>query len=345
MKLYEITVKPRSGFGTPLKGDTIFGHFCWQVAHDATILNGGLEKWVACYAEKPFVVFSSAWPKFYDSETGKAQYILKRPDLPDSVLFRSSGMDRQTQIKERKENKRKKWIGIGEDLCIVLGDVNYFTGKDLLEKAKNQATHETRRQMRRRDKSDFCTSFGQPHNTINRRTMTTGEGKFAPFSETTNFYYPETELVIFVLVDEAATSMERIQRAMERIGKWGYGKNASTGLGRFDLAECDELDLPVADSPNACYTLAPVVPQRGLFSESYFTPFIRFGKHGERLANSQNPFKNPVIMADEGAVFVPRDLTVFEKPYIGLGISGLSKSMPQTVGQGYSFYLPFKLEM
>jgi len=63
VKLYEIIIKPESGFGTPLKGDTIFGHICWQVSYNPELLNGGLEKWIACYGERPFAVFSSAWPK------------------------------------------------------------------------------------------------------------------------------------------------------------------------------------------------------------------------------------------------------------------------------------------
>lgn len=345
MNLYEIIIKPKSGFGTPLKGDTIFGHFCWQAAHDSTLLNGGLGKWIDAYKQKPFIVFSSAWPKFYDPDTGKARHAMKRPDLPLSVLFRSPEESRCMHIKERKENKKKKWMAIGEDLSLALSDLDYFSDKDLLNMAKRVATAEIRRQMRQQEKTEFCISFNQPHNTINRQTMTTGEGRFAPFSENTWFYYPETELAIFVLIDKSATSIERVQYAMERIGQWGYGKDASTGIGRFDLVGCDELDLPGDGSANACYTLAPVVPEKNTFFETYFTPFIRFGKHGDRLALSRNPFKNPVVMADEGAVFVPRDKALFERPYIGQGICGLSKSMPQTVAQGYSFYLPFKLEM
>ena len=34
MKLYAIVIETHSGFGTPLKGDTLFGQFCWEVAMD-----------------------------------------------------------------------------------------------------------------------------------------------------------------------------------------------------------------------------------------------------------------------------------------------------------------------
>ncbi|HBD08002.1 MAG TPA: hypothetical protein DCZ69_07040 [Syntrophobacteraceae bacterium] len=344
MKLHEITIKPASGFGTPLKGDTLFGHFCWQAAYDPTLLNGGLDRWIAQYANKPFAVFSSAWPKFCLKNT---QYALKRPDLPLSLLFKDTAKsdDRRKQLTERKANSKKKWVLISEDLRLTLNSMKYFTDDDLAEMAPEQATAETHRHMIKSASPSFITEFAQPHNTINRLTFSTGESWFAPFSETASFYYPETELAVFVLLDEDATDVERVCTAMERIGQWGFGKNASTGLGRFDLGESEPLSLPVVSDANACYTLSPVVPESGLYATHYFTPFIRFGKHGDVLAKSRNPFKNPVIMANEGAVFVPRDANFPSNAYIGRAVFHTSKALPQSVVQGYSIYLPFRLEM
>jgi hypothetical protein len=50
-------------------------------------------------------------------------------------------------------------------------------------------------------------------------------------------------------------------------------------------------------------------------------------------------------MADEGAVFTAKDGDVFDRPYLGTAALDISKAMPQSVLQGYSFYLPFQLEM
>ena len=91
MKLYEITIQPISGFGTPLKGDTIFGHFCWQARYNPTLLAGGLQKQIDRYAERPFAVFSSAMPKIEADNT----HALRRPALPMPILFPS--------IKDRKK--------------------------------------------------------------------------------------------------------------------------------------------------------------------------------------------------------------------------------------------------
>lgn len=344
MKLYEIIVKPLSGFGTPLKGDTIFGHFCWQAAYDASLLRGGLDKWIACYGERPFAVFSSAWPKLKDN--GKFFYAFKRPDLPLSFLFPPSSNDRKKIFEELKENKKKKWMKVNKDLSLMPGSVEYLKDEDLVKTPEKQVAEKSGKTMRGKRHQKFYADFIQQHNTINRITMTTGEGMFAPFTETAFFYYPETELVVFVLLDEEATDIERVCAAIENIGKFGFGRDASTGCGRFDLAKPVKLSLPSADSCNACYALAPTVPQKDVFSDCYFTPFVRFGKHGDALATSENPFKNPVLMADEGAVFIPKSNDVFQKPYIGRAVLNTSKIKEHTVvHQGYAPYLPFRLEM
>jgi CRISPR-associated protein Csm4 len=99
-----------------------------------------------------------------------------------------------------------------------------------------------------------------------------------------------------------------------------------------------------SDAPNACYTLAPCVPENDTHSDIFFMPFTRYGKHGDILAKSGNPFKNPVIMADEGAVLIPKSKEVFAKPYIGQAVLNLSKAEPKTVMQGYSLYIPVRVE-
>ena len=344
MKLYEIIIKPMSGFGTPLKGDTIFGHFCWQAAYDASLLNGGFDKWIACYGERPFAVFSSAWPKLWDNE--KFFYAFKRPDLPLSFLFPPSSDNRKKVFEELKENQKKKWMKLSENLFLKPDSVGYMTDEDLIKASTNQITEETGRIMRGKRHQKFYADFIRQHNTINRCTMTTGEGMFAPFTETVFFYYPETELAVFVLINEEAIDIERVSAAIENIGKFGFGRDASTGCGRFELGEYDELALPSVESSNACYAIAPTVPEKGIFSDQYFTPFVRFGKHGDVLATSKNPFKNPVVMADEGAVFIPKSRDVFQKPYIGRAVLNTSKIKEHTVvHQGYAPYLPFRLEM
>jgi hypothetical protein len=49
-------------------------------------------------------------------------------------------------------------------------------------------------------------------------------------------------------------------------------------------------------------------------------------------------------MADEGAVFVAATGAAFDKPYIGSAVRGVSKAIPGAVTQGYSLYIPVRME-
>lgn len=325
MNVYVCTIKVTSGFGTPLKGDTIFGHIAWQAAYG--LFGSSIEELLKDYKTNPFIVVSSAYPVYYEGK--EAVYCLKRPDIPFDFF--------KSDITKIKDEKKKRWVCINPSQRIDLLKDYYVDDSDLFEKIYGA-----------KSSGKLVKDFVQHHNTINRMTGTTGEDMFAPYSVKQKVYCPEMELVIFIGIDEKRLKPEQVQEALTRIGQTGFGKDASTGLGRFEIsADPVEIDLNTLGSeiPNACYTLSPCVPEKGVFTESFFTPFVRFGRHGDRLGVSKNPFKTPVIMADEGAVFVVNKESapkIFDKPYIGTAVAGISKSMPETVCQGYSLYIPIK---
>jgi CRISPR-associated protein Csm4 len=52
-------------------------------------------------------------------------------------------------------------------------------------------------------------------------------------------------------------------------------------------------------------------------------------------------------MMDEGAILKPKKEKaddIFGKPYIGTAVTGISKAEPKTVAQGYSLYIPVRME-
>lgn len=315
MKLYEITIQPRSAIITPLKGDTLFGHFCWQAAHDPALVEGGLDQQMALYDKEPFAVFSSACHRTTDGNT----WFLKRPDIPLGFFPAFAKMAKKERIRNAKEIKKRKWMPVKEPL-ILKSDLDIFQNIE---------------QVR--------TSMSQPHNSINRLTGTTGKGMFAPYAIQVSWFYPDSLLSVFVLIREAATDIDRIVAGMRRIGRWGFGKDASTGMGRFEVSGSRELTLPDCSNADAFYTLAPSVPKKETWHRCFFSPFTRFGKHGAELATGGNPFKNPVLMADEGAVITPdhAEAERLKKTlYTGKAVNNVSKIMPQTVVQGYSPVLP-----
>ena len=91
MKLYKVTIHPTSSFMTSLKGDTLFGQFCWAVfyACEKNKLKGLLET----YKEgKPFVIVSDAFPVGY----------LPKPKMPMRLLKELKS--------DKKKNRKKLWL-------------------------------------------------------------------------------------------------------------------------------------------------------------------------------------------------------------------------------------------
>ncbi|MBN2107098.1 MAG: hypothetical protein JW832_06690 [Deltaproteobacteria bacterium] len=344
MQVYEITLQPLTGFGTPLKGDTIFGHFCWQLAYDASLCAKPLTEALKAYAEKPFAVFSSAYPRFIDSKG--VVYALRTPVLPLESLF-VMPEDKGERLAKRKDYKKLRWMLYPEGSRIDLfKSMAFESDEGLFEKFCTGAPPETRRTLKSTRSTRLAEEFTQSHNTINRMTGTTGEGGFAPYAVDQIMFAPGVELVLFASIDNTVISREQLTTGLQRIGESGFGRDASTGLGRFRLCEVRQADLTAmgSSSPNACYTLGPCVPKKGAFGNMFFLPFTRFGRHGDMLAKSSNPFKTPVIMADEAAILTPADRSVFDRPYIGTAVRNISKAEPATVTQGYSLYVPVKVE-
>ena len=342
MKLYEIVIQPISAIGTPFKGDTIFGHFCWQVHYQPELVEGGLEFLIRLYGERPAVVFSSAFPMLEDD---RYRYALKRPDLPLSTLFPEIPGNRIRTIKERKEHKKKKWMLVEKNLTILPGFAEFVDSRQLAQRILDHESEDPIGTRLHSRSPRFEREYAQPHNTINRITGTTGTGEFAPYSMDCIFYPPGTRLTIFVLVDESVTDIASVRKALSLIGASGFGRDASIGLGRFEVIGDSELQFPDATGANALYCLSPCVPQPGSYRDAYFAPFVRFGKHGDQLGVRRIPFKNPVLTADEGALFIPTEATSLEKQYFGSAVGQLSKAEPNTVAQGYSICLPLSVEL
>ncbi len=308
MNRYRITLELKSAFGTPLKGDTLFGQLCW------TILNrygeDRLQELLTDYSAQPFAVCSDGFPNSY----------LPRPSLPVSYFDIPGDED-------RKVVKKKRWIHLGELFkSISKWLVNAKPGSDLTGDDNQRE---------------------QPHNSINRLTGTTGENMFAPYSQSQIWYPSNAKFDIYLLLDEARLPLSDAKTLFTDIGTFGYGRDASIGLGKFEHIDWTEWNFSVPEAANACLTLAPCAPQGlGLNGKnSYYNVFTRFGRHGDVGVHGQHgPFKAPVLLADTAAVFSPMPVG---QNYIGQGLGGieqpLSKTIPTTVHQGYAPYVPVHL--
>lgn len=310
-------IAPSAAFGTLLKGDTLFGQLCWAVrnhfgeARLRTLLDGYT-------ADHPFAVVSDAFPAG----------CLPRPTLPGHWFVEIPGAD-------RKEVKRRTWL----------------PEQYLSEPIESWLTHY-------RKPADVLGGVPlarpQPHNVIDRRAGTTGDG-FAPYAMTQHWYgtwddnckvYTKASLNIHVVLNEERLSEGELNELFVSIGQFGFGRDASIGLGKFCVKSLKETRLPSQPDANAWLTLSPCAPQElGLDpTRSFYQTFTRFGRHGDVAVHTGRPFKSPVLLAQTGAVLTPHNYQ--ERSFIGSGLGGngtLSKAIPDTVHQGYAPVVAIRL--
>lgn len=310
MQHYTVTITPQTAFATPLVGDTLFGQLCWSLREHLgeqrleTLLDGYT-------AGKPFLIVSDAFPSGH----------LPLPTLPAHYYERGS--------LDRKAAKKQHWL-------------NADAFKQPLAQWRNLAKSD-------QDAHYHHKTEDQTHNTINRATGTTGDGIFAPYSTERQWYKTEpahtqdnerTTLDLHLLLDSERLDAATLQQALTAIGAFGYGKDATTGIGKFSLeSELIACELPHQDNTNACLTLARCAPQGQNFNpeRSYYQYQTRFGRLGApHVQAGIAPFKKPLMLAQTGAVFTPNDPnTLATAQYIGQGISGHT-AHEKTVHQGYA---------
>lgn len=331
MTTFRFTLELHTAFGTPLSGDTLFGQLCWTAREH--LGKAELEKLLAGYTDgRPWLVVSDGFPSGF----------LPKPAIPASLV----GGNSVNMARQRKAEKARHWIPLAE------------IGKPLplmLAAAVND--------------SEAYGNSGKPveapqsHNTLNRLTGTTGEEGFAPYTQPQIFFARGQLIDIHVVLDEARMSLETLQTLLQAVGSHGFGRDASIGLGKFTVknvaganvvganlfARSNEFEPTGEFEPTAYLTLAPCAPQNQGFDgdRSYWRVITRFGRHGNLHGISEKPFKNPVLLAATGAVFVPQAVFT-HRHFIGKGLGGngsLSKVEPDTVQQGYAPVICIRMEV
>jgi CRISPR-associated protein Csm4 len=310
MQTHRFTLRPLSAFGTPLAGDTLFGQLCWTLRHQ--LGNVRLNELLHGYTSgQPFAVLSDALPAGH----------VPLPNVPSEGWQKSTTAD----APDRKALKKKKWLPLG-DLAKPFVQWQSLAKSDA-EVAPNAATPIER---------------AQPHNTINRQTGTTGEGQFAPYAMPQIWFHPAMQFDLYVVLDVARLSLVELTATLDYIGKVGFGRDASIGLGKFELqGDATPASWTTAANANSYLTLGPCAPQGLGFCpvRSTYQVATRFGRHGDAAVRSGQPFKRPVLLTKAGGVFWPEAPTA-DCLFIGQGLGGannpVSLAMPETVQQGYA---------
>ena len=309
MLSYRLQISTQSAFATELLGDTLFGQLCWTIRNQFG--EEALQNLLVDYTNNtPFAVISNAFP----------QGMIPKPSLP-SVYFDP------VADTELKTMKKRVWLSLT---------------------ALDYPLNEWQQHTKTQDEIAKKETALQMHNSINRLTETTGTGAFAPYAMIQHWYQPNTLLDLYVLFDESRFSSDKLLRCFEDIGYFGYGRDATIGMGKYNIESFESVELPHQNNANAYLTLAPCAPQGLGFDakNSFYQLFSRFGRHGDIAAHlSGQPFKNPILLTQAGSVF---STNMPKQGFIGQGLGGkgeLSKSIIETVHQGYAPVIGFNLPM
>jgi CRISPR-associated protein Csm4 len=306
MKTLRLTLRPVTSFGTPLAGDTLFGHLCWAVRERYGELR--LSELLDGYTTgRPFLVVSDGFPSG----------LLPRPTVPQSY----AGEDADPA--HRKEAKRLQWLR-ADDAASPL--------------------YEWLRQAQRSDISDVGVLT---QNTINRITGTTGVGQFAPRQVERTVYRQSALLDVYVAAEESVLDAAVVTQLFEDVGSAGYGRDASTGLGKFAIESVGEPSW-AARSARHWLTLAPCAPVPDMLDAArcHYQPVTRFGRHGNIGVRLGFPFKRPLLLMKTGALLAAREPVSWIVHGSGLGgrSAPLSFAIPETVHQGYAPVVPLNAE-
>jgi CRISPR-associated protein Csm4 len=310
VETFSIIIELDSRLGTPLRGDTLFGHICW-VVRDA-FGEVRLKELLDGYTQgKPFLIMSDACPEGY----------WPKPCLPLSLWFTKAG---NRVLSYRKALEKAKWLKTS--VAARIGDM-----ESVIAAIKND---------------DFFTDVRQ-HNSINRATNTTKGEEFAPYT-TENLYptKPHLPLEITVLIDTQRLSWAEAEALFAVVGAMGYGRDRTIGAGAYRLIRVTSQPAASLPSGATCLALAPCLPTASSIDArySFYRPLTHFGRHGQSAAHEQ-VFKTPIIMAQTGAVFTINNPLPY--PFLGRGLGGeaqpISCSIPSTVQQAYAPVVPLPI--
>ena len=309
MRTYRIDLAVPSGFISPWRADTLFGHLCWVAERYVDFKNfKGAAELITLFSSDnlPFIL-SDGFP----AGLLPAPLTLKnlyQPELEEKI--------NKTSYSKIKLAKKREYLSLSQFQSFQRGEV-----PDLLEEGQG------------------FISAATLHNQISRFTNTTGEqGSLFGLNEC---FAPCGQVQIYAKVLNGFE--DDLQHLFEHFVEGGYGSKKSTGKGACSLtgfAPCNDLDMNDRQGVvNGFITLSHFVPAQGdPFGGAYKT-MVKYGKLGEEKTFCGNPFKKPLIMLKPGAVFRTQSM----KSWYGMLIKNIAYADKDVVEYAYAFPVPAKL--
>lgn len=275
MEYAKIILTPTSLFVSKLQSDTIFGHFAWGIRF--LFGESRLKDLLKNFEENPFIIFSDGFEK------GK---------LPKPLL--KPYMTRDDELEYAKKIKKIQFI----DKDFIFRNIDDLTDEKifhyLLKLLKEQ---ENQKENKRKKHID---SQITQKNSINRISNTVTEGLYS-IKET---FYRDFSYEIYFAYQNI--TQDEIKEVFDFISKRGYGKDKSTGKGKFRYKidwEMENEKIFFITKREKFLNLSTAIYNPDNMELYFGKTATKFPKTGGYYAYSK-PYKNPFIYFLPGSTFI-----------------------------------------
>lgn len=276
----------------PPTAPTLWGHLAWWVRY--TQGEAAVQAWLEDFRHDPPFLLSSAFPTGY----------LPRPLLPQL---------RVADTATRKALKGIRYLRISTFAKVIEeGEAALLSAPELTQ-----------------GKAPLLRLAAQTRVGISRLSGAAQEGIL--FTDRVYWLSGPKQAQTWTIYVQVRRQADYLDTALSDIGTFGYGGKASVGLGRFEVIDTQEIDLPEAKHPTSYVTLAPTLPQ----GEGYWALETYWGRLGGHYAHADTPFKRPYLRAKEGSVFR-------EPPQAGL-LDVTPEPAPEGGVRVWEYLYPFSL--
>ena len=287
MAMHRYRITPRSGFATPLRSDTLYGHLLWAAA-----MREG-----KAYVAEMIDAFAAGAPPFVLSSAFPAGQLpmpplpgIKRENFKEQFAGKGNFFEQLQRYKTFRKNGY--WpLQLWQTLQGKISQEALFSAW-MVEAAVQD------RPKRKRIVAESVATVYRPHVSIDRLNgCVLNQGGL--FFTKGLWYRPGMELDLYVNTDDVDT-FEILFRQLEEVG---YGADCSSGMGQFSFYRDNEFDPLNFDIPGT-HRLSLSVCTASDLSEfkGYWIPMVKHGRAWSGFGET-NPFKKPFFAFAEGSLF------------------------------------------
>ena len=299
MQLLRYIVRPLSAWGTPLRSDTLSGLLLWRIAERYG--SEACRKAIDAFRDgNPPFILSSALPK-------DMVFTPRLPPVPrtlfrqwaDAGIFQTadgSPLSLFDTLQAYKKFRKTPYLPVEVWL-------NYAPALSLRPLLIRFC------QMTEGEKTRTSSESVEPHVSIDRQSGTAIKGGL--FFNRLTWFSKETAFHLYARAADPSTLLEMLRE----VGELGFGKDTSTGKGRFAVDADTTFDPAQFENDGPHSMLCSVCAAMDMSAlDGWYAVEAKRGKVGPA---SINPHKAPMLLVQEGSVL----RTLPTGPYVLEGIN------------------------